>query len=168
MTSSRTHVPALGPRGEGWTVLQMVFMVAILFASWWAARSDPNPDVPALAAWRTAGAVVLVAGLGVIVASSVVLRRSQSFSALPRPIATGSLVDRGPYRVVRHPLYAGLILAALGVTLIRMTPLVAALTVGLAVVLDLKRRREEAWLVDRFPGYAAYRSRTKALIPFVY
>lgn len=38
----------------------------------------------------------------------------------------------------------------------------------LAIVLDLKRRREEAWLAARYPGYGAYRARTKALIPFLY
>ena len=41
-------------------------------------------------------------------------------------------------------------------------------TLALAVTLDLKRRREELWLAERFEGYAAYRQRTKALIPFLY
>jgi protein-S-isoprenylcysteine O-methyltransferase Ste14 len=35
-------------------------------------------------------------------------------------------------------------------------------------VLDIKRRREEAWLVERYPGYTAYLARTKALLPFLY
>ena len=38
----------------------------------------------------------------------------------------------------------------------------------LALVLDLKRRREEVWLLERYPGYAAYRARTRALVPFLY
>jgi putative ABC transport system permease protein len=46
--------------------------------------------------------------------------------------------------------------------------LAALAAVLLALVLDLKRRREEAWLLARFEGYEAYRLRTKALVPFVY
>ena len=46
------------------------------------------------------------------------------------------------------------------------------LTLGYVVVLfillDLKSRREEEWLLLRFPGYAAYRSKVRKLIPFVY
>jgi protein-S-isoprenylcysteine O-methyltransferase Ste14 len=39
---------------------------------------------------------------------------------------------------------------------------------ALLVVLELKRRREEAWLEQRYPGYAAYRARTKRLIPWIW
>jgi len=77
-------------------------------------------------------------------------------------------VEAGPYRFVRHPIYGGLVLAGIAVALIRASLPVALLTLALAVVLDVKRRREEAWLVDRYPGYADYRARTRALIPFLY
>ena len=36
------------------------------------------------------------------------------------------------------------------------------------VFFTLKSRREEAWLQERFDGYAAYRARTRRLIPWVY
>ena len=78
------------------------------------------------------------------------------------------MAETGPYRWVRHPLYLGLIVAGLGTASSRTSLVSLAATIGLAIVLDLKRRREEAWLVERFPGYEAYRRRTKALIPFVY
>lgn len=110
----------------------------------------------------------MAAGLVLILVSALYLRGSRAFSALPRPIATGSLVDSGPYRLVRHPLYTGLILAAIGEWLMHPALLPAIVAIGLAVVLDLKRRREEALLSERYPGYAAYRIRTKALIPFLY
>jgi protein-S-isoprenylcysteine O-methyltransferase Ste14 len=77
-------------------------------------------------------------------------------------------VATGAYRFVRHPIYGGLILAALGLAVI--TPWAGTfIAVGLlAIVLDLKRRREELWLTERYPGYAVYRAKTKALIPFLY
>ena len=96
------------------------------------------------------------------------MRQGRAFTALPRPLETGSLVESGPYRFIRHPIYAGLVVAGVGVAILRLSPIVAVLTALLFVVLDLKRRREEAWLVDRYGEYAAYRRRSRALIPFLY
>jgi protein-S-isoprenylcysteine O-methyltransferase Ste14 len=45
-------------------------------------------------------------------------------------------------------------------------------TLGYAILLlvfvDLKSRREERWLMAKFPGYTAYRRRVRRLIPYVY
>ena len=164
---SMSRIPSLGPRGEGWVVLQSVLLVAIPLAAW-RVSLDGLVETPPIAAMRAVGTVALLAGLAVIVLGAGYLRRERSFSVLPRPLASGGLVETGPYRFVRHPVYAGLILATFGVALIRVSWLVAALALALALVLDMKRRREEAWLLERFEGYAGYRARTKALVPFVY
>jgi protein-S-isoprenylcysteine O-methyltransferase Ste14 len=78
------------------------------------------------------------------------------------------LIDSGPYRYIRHPIYTGLLLAFVG----------TALKVGdwrglIAVAIVLasfwrKLRLEERWLTEQFgPSYAAYMQRTKALVPGV-
>ena len=41
-------------------------------------------------------------------------------------------------------------------------------TVALMVLLEFKSRREEAFLLERFPEYAAYRARVKKFVPGVY
>jgi len=162
-----TRIPALGPRGEGWLALQLVLMVLITLAGFLPA-SDYELDAPDAEPIRISGRIILLLGLALIVWSSTVLRAQGSFAALPRPRATGTLVESGPYRWLRHPLYSGLILSGIGAGLIRLSWIEFVLTAALFVVLDLKRRREEAWLVERFPAYGGYRARTKALIPFVY
>jgi protein-S-isoprenylcysteine O-methyltransferase Ste14 len=160
-------IPSLGSRGEGWVALQLgaIALVAI------AGRVDAAPTSvdPSLAmALRAAGLGLLVfAGL-LILSGSFVLRSAGAFSVLPRPISGGEFVASGPYRIVRHPVYAGLILGGLGIALDRLSVSTLLATLLLAIILDLKRRREEQWLVERFPGYGAYRERTKAFVPFVY
>ncbi|HEY3522650.1 MAG TPA: isoprenylcysteine carboxylmethyltransferase family protein [Candidatus Limnocylindrales bacterium] len=161
-----SRVPRFGARGEGWTLAQVVLMFSIVVVAWRASPAPPATIVEL--ALRILGLVGVLAGLALILVSSHVLRLAGSFSTLPRPLESGRLVEAGPYGLIRHPIYAGLVLAGTGVALYRVSIAVAVLTVALAIVLDLKRRREEAWLVNRFPGYGEYRNRTKALVPFVY
>jgi protein-S-isoprenylcysteine O-methyltransferase Ste14 len=161
------RIPSLGPRGEGWLGLQVLLMLGILFAAWTSSQSELAGTTGALAL-RLVGAVGVLVALALVVVASAELRRAAAFSALPRPVEAGSLVNTGPYRYVRHPIYSALILGGFSIALIRLSLLAAALTIALALVLDLKRRREELWLVERFQGYPAYRTRTRALVPFLY
>jgi protein-S-isoprenylcysteine O-methyltransferase Ste14 len=86
----------------------------------------------------------------------------------PRPLRGAALIETGLYGRVRHPIYSGLLVAAAGWSLATASPWAAAASVVLFGVLDAKARREEAWLVELHPGYAAYRTRTKRFIPAVY
>ena len=157
-----SRLPSLGPRGEGWVVLQGILLVAIaacgLLPPVWAG--------PARVVTAAAGAALIA--LGVILAVAGMRDLRENLTPLPRPRDTGELIETGAYRLARHPIYGGLILASLGWGLAIAVPVALVLAVGLLAFFDLKSRREEAWLVDRFPDYPAYRSRTRRLIPFVY
>ena len=112
------------------------------------------------------GAVLAVAGGGVAVRASRLLGRG--FTPYPKPLDTGELVETGPYRVVRHPVYGGGLLFFLGYSLFSSVPAVIG-TAGLAVVWALKARVEEGFLAERYPGYHRYAERVRhRLIPFVY
>ena len=160
-----TPLPSLGRRGEGWVVLQLGTFFAVLLAGRFL--DGPRTGTVHTVAF-IAGAALMIAGVVTATFAVTELRRRDAFTPVPRPRAEGHLVDTGPYRWIRHPLYSGMFLGAMGWAVARLSwPAVVGALV-LAVVLDLKRRREEAWLLDRYPGYAAYRQRTRALIPFVY
>jgi protein-S-isoprenylcysteine O-methyltransferase Ste14 len=78
------------------------------------------------------------------------------------------LIQSGPYAVVRHPIYTGLLLMFLG-TAFAIGTVGAFLSVPtLFLSFWIKSRQEEALMIDHFgEQYAAYRQRVRAIIPFV-
>jgi protein-S-isoprenylcysteine O-methyltransferase Ste14 len=77
------------------------------------------------------------------------------------------LIQRGPYRVVRHPIYSGLLLMILG-TAILIGQMGGFFVLAFSFCgLWVKLRREEALLTKHLAGYSEYMRRTKALVPFV-
>lgn len=89
----------------------------------------------------------------------------KSLSTFPKPRRRAVLVETGVYARTRHPMYGGLIIAAVGWALWRMSGLHLFLAAVLGLYMNLKASREESFLVERFPGYASYRTRTHRLIP---
>jgi len=113
------------------------------------------------------GLVLEGVGLGMRVWSMRTL--GSSYSRTLRVDETQALVDEGPYRVVRHPGYAGSLLVWTGFALTTRRP--AAAVAVPALLAGAYRRRieaEEALLAGALPGYDAYRARTKRLIPGVW
>lgn len=120
--------------------------------------------------WRIAGEVagVGLVLLGAVIAVLGVLGLRENLTAVPRPIEGGRLIDTGVYGLVRHPIYTGIITAAIGWGLATASPAALLAAVLLGVFFDLKSRREEAWLLAAYPGYAAYRARVRKLVPLIY
>lgn len=101
----------------------------------------------------------LVAALGFALAVWAGVTMGHSLSPFPRPPRDAELVDRGPYRFLRHPIYVGGVLFFAGLSLV-FSVYGLALTAVLAAFWLAKARLEERHLVARFPEYADYRRRT--------
>jgi protein-S-isoprenylcysteine O-methyltransferase Ste14 len=156
------RLPDLGRRGEGWVLVQIVLFVAIAVSGTLGPAWSGAPRVASLALG------VLLAVAGVLLAARGVLDLNDNLTPFPRPITDGHLVDTGAYGLVRHPIYGGLITAAFGWGLATASP---AAILGAAILLgffDLKSRREEVWLAERYREYGAYRTRTRRLLPWIY
>src|SRR6266508_1460346 len=100
---SGSRLPELGPRGEGWVVLQLLLVAAI------AACSFVGVYWP-----RSVESFVGVLGLLIVVAGALlfvlgVLSLGSSFTPLPRPRARTRLRQGGIFGLVRHPVYGGVI-----------------------------------------------------------
>jgi protein-S-isoprenylcysteine O-methyltransferase Ste14 len=78
------------------------------------------------------------------------------------------LVTSGPYRLVRHPIYSGILLAGVGTAVALGWPwLIAPVLAGIYFVYSAVI--EERYLTEQFPNaYPAYRRSSKMLIPFIF
>lgn len=155
-----TRLPSLGPRGEGWVAIQVGLLGAILLAGPWLGGGWFG-DAGFVTA--VAGVILMVVGGWLAVRGVIDLRGA--LTPLPHPRDDAELVEDGVYARVRHPIYGGLILASVGWSLVWASLTALVLAAGLAIFLTLKSIREEAWLLDRFPAYAAYRRRTHRFLP---
>jgi protein-S-isoprenylcysteine O-methyltransferase Ste14 len=147
-------IPALGPRGEGWAVAQLGLVLLIVIAG----LSGPEWSAAASFLRWVIGISVAAAGCVLIISGIVGLGRS--LTPFPQPSERSTLRVSGVYRVVRHPIYGGSILVALGWSLLS-SPLALFATAFLAVFFELKSRREESLLLARFPEYVDYRRRVR-------
>lgn len=116
--------------------------------------------------WHAAAWVPL-AGAVLLGAWTLRHNRPGNFGVMPEVRPGAQLVTGGPYAYVRHPMYLAVLLAAAGLLVGWRGGAHAAAFVVLLAVLHVKAGREEALLAAHFPGYAAYRARTKRLIPFL-
>jgi protein-S-isoprenylcysteine O-methyltransferase Ste14 len=157
-----TTLPAMGPRGEGWVALQLVFLAAIATAGIRGRRWPAGTrSLRMLAAAPTAlaGAYLFAAGAGGL---------GSQLTPFPKPVERASLRRDGAYGLVRHPICGGVLMLALAWSLLS-SPVALVPWAGASVFLDAKRRREEAWLNEALPEYEAYRGEVRhSFMPFVW
>jgi protein-S-isoprenylcysteine O-methyltransferase Ste14 len=113
-------------------------------------------------------AVGIAAGVcGAVLFALGVRGLGTAFTPFPLPREHAGLRREGIYRRVRHPVYGGIIVFALGFSLWR-SPLALVPTALLAGLFELKSRREELWLAERYPEYPDYRAATpRRFVPWV-
>ena len=143
-------------------MLQVVALVLAVLSGF----LGPAWDGPARLMTTAIGVVLL--GAGLVLAGGAIRSLGPALTPLPKPRTDAALVQSGAYALVRHPIYGGGIVVVVAWGL--LTASVATLVVAAAILvfLDVKSRREEAWLTERFPDYPAYRARTRRLLPWVY
>jgi protein-S-isoprenylcysteine O-methyltransferase Ste14 len=150
------QLPQLGHRGQGWVWGQFVLAGIVILVA------GLGPQWPG-SLWIGAPLVVLGLGLGVWSLRSL----GDSLTPYPQPRSRATLVEHGPYRVVRHPIYSSILVGLLGVCIAGSLWALLPLAILIAWWLG-KASVEERFLRERYPGYADYCERVRhRLIPWL-
>ena len=146
-------------RGGAWVAGQGILLMAVaLLAVCFRGGGFPIVVV--------AGVALMLVGAGVALAGAMALGRN--LTPFPKPSAQAQLVRHGIYAVIRHPLYTSVIAVALGWALVWQSWPSLLVAVTLIPFFSAKARREERWLREKFPEYAAYEQRVRRFIPGIY
>ena len=153
---------AFGARGGWWVVAQVPVLFGALLiplASGAGALGFTGPAQWLGFALTAAGGVVTLLGLVTL---------GDALSPFPRPRDGSTLKQHGIYKLVRHPVYSGVIIGSIGWAL--WWGSVAGVAYGVVVIafFDRKAAREEAWLREHHAGYEAYARRVKKFLPGIY
>ena len=99
---------------------------------------------------------------------ALVTMKFRNLSVFPEIKPSSSLQTSGPYRWIRHPMYSALLLVMLVLVLEDFTYWRGAVWLILSLGLVLKLEYEEQLLVNKFPEYRGYQSKTSKLIPWIW
>ncbi|MGV0980997.1 MAG: methyltransferase family protein [Polynucleobacter sp.] len=161
MNSSRYK--SIFERGAWYVVIQGILIGLILF----------GPQGSLLISSKSLVAVLQSCGIAIgllacLIMAIAAINLGKNLTPLPCPKDGAVLIQTGLYRYVRHPIYFGVLLAALAWLLIFPGVYILAYSICLFLLFDIKARREEMWLLERFPTYRAYQAEVKKLIPGIY
>jgi protein-S-isoprenylcysteine O-methyltransferase Ste14 len=120
-----------------------------------SAKVDPRLSI--------VGTVLLAIGLAALIAGFMAL--GKSLTANPVPNQDGVLVTKGIYRIVRHPIYVGLLGITLGLVISSGVWAQIIVWIALVALLVYKMRWEEVLLTAKYKGYAEYMTKVPAIIP---
>ncbi len=123
--------------------------------------------IPQSSVYTGIALVLTLAGLSLALWARFVLGKNWSGTVTLKQ--DHALVQSGPYRIVRHPIYSGFLLALLGTAGLRGTPGAFLGVAFIALSFRLKSLTEESFMTEQFgQQYTAYKGAVKALIPFLW
>jgi protein-S-isoprenylcysteine O-methyltransferase Ste14 len=108
-----------------------------------------------------------LAATGLMVLTLAIVQLNKNLTPFPTPKTSGTLIQTGLYRYVRHPIYSGIIVMAIGFGVFQESTWKLALGILLWVLFYFKSRYEETLLVKQYPDYEAYRMHTSRFFPFL-
>ncbi len=143
--------------GSVLVTLQFVLIALLAWLAWPAFLSGQAPA----GAWVSAPLGVLL-GVWALCAN-----RPGNFHIRPSPRAGARLVQQGPYRWIRHPMYTAVMACGCAGAWASTTWVAWLAMLALVAVLVVKAVVEERWMLQVHPGYAAHRQGTRWFLPWI-
>lgn len=159
---AQTGTSRLFQAGLAFIGFMLIFNFNNWFVSGWLITRITPREVP----YVLGGAILTIAGILFSLWARAIL--GTNWSAAVTIKENHTLVRRGPYQIVRHPIYTGFLLGLLGTSFVYgfARCFIGVLIVGLAFW--LKSQTEEQFMVQQFgQQYLEYRRQVRALIPYV-
>jgi protein-S-isoprenylcysteine O-methyltransferase Ste14 len=141
-----------------WVTVQLVLLAALLLMPAFGL-------LPFLVPLRPLGLLIGFAGLVLSGAATWQLQAGRSLTPMPSPRTGAVLLTGGLYRRVRHPVYSGLLVWALGMAIAAASGLHFVLFGLLWVFFHAKAAHEERLLAQKFSDYSEYAARTPRFFP---
>ncbi len=135
-------------------IIQLICIVLILLTGSLVPRSFPLQVV-----------FVLALSLGIWALWTI---NFKNFRLTPNFPKDTRLVAKGPYKLIRHPMYSCLLLTTLTIVLDDLSIIRIAIWIILFIDLYIKLVYEEKLIIDRNTDYLIYKRGTKRLIPFIH
>ena len=146
----------MNSRLKSYTLVVVQFACLVLIAM-------TGPIVARQPLWLFVEIVGLALGVWAIVSI-----RLFNFNITPNVKIEGYMVESGPYRYIRHPMYSSLLIICAALVANHLTSLRLLILITLTVDLIVKLRYEETLLSSHYPQYADYMTRTKRLLPSIW
>jgi protein-S-isoprenylcysteine O-methyltransferase Ste14 len=163
-TPSKPNKSSAKGSGVGFVVVQAILLGLLFFGPVRLNAGEACSIQNALLQWL--GYAVFIVGSSIAIIAAFHL--GKNLTPLPKPKDNAELVQTGLYRWVRHPIYFGVIVLALGWGLIQQSTLVWIYVLVLMIFFDIKSHKEEKWLCERFSEYPEYQGRVRKLVPWIY
>lgn len=133
----------------------------LLFLAYiWSPKFLKLPDWPEL--WLSG---ILLSILGMVILAKSLIDLNTSLSPFPSPKKSAQLITTGIYQSIRHPIYSGIVLFALGYGLITESGYKLLIALALLVLFYFKSKYEEKLLTKQHTSYPEYKESTGAFIP---
>jgi protein-S-isoprenylcysteine O-methyltransferase Ste14 len=150
-------------------IVNPVAAIALLTRS--LPRLDPTHvsiAAPDLTIIEILGLILYIGGFGLMAWALLMLGRNYQLGG-STPRSKDQLIQDGPYRSIRHPMYTAALSIALGLAcLIQSAAFLAVFVIYLILIVPLVRLEEQGLVKAYGPRYAAYQQSTKSLVPIVW
>lgn len=103
----------------------------------------------------------IISFFGFLVIALAIIQLNKNLTPFPTPKQEGVLINSGLYKYIRHPIYSGIFIAAIGMALYNSSYWQLSISIILLILFYYKSNYEESLLIAKFKEYESYKKNTR-------